>query len=184
MDHQIVGSLCVTLGVLSGCQTPVQEPTPQKAQAVERRAPYTTKQSVSFNSTPSSKHWYFQEYVVDFENITRFKALKTINLEHSPTDLDAADMKTLGRLPQLKSLYLSGYQITDKMLQLLIEQKPKLHELRLFDTDVTDAGLHSLTKLTSLRVLFVPEKTTDKGLKHLARTKSLRRIVTTGSNSR
>lgn len=71
---------------------------------------------------------------------------------------------------------------TDAWLGFFVEQLSEDTPLYLYDTNVTDAGLVHLKKLTQLEVLFLVNiKATDAGIKHLQGMTTLRELNLSGT---
>lgn len=64
----------------------------------------------------------------------------------------AEDLRVLARLPRLRALRLQGLHINDAHLEAACRCE-SLEKLELFQTDVTDAGVQSIGRLTQLRQL-------------------------------
>jgi len=87
-----------------------------------------------------------------------------------------AGFKELGRLSQVRALYLSDTKITDAGLKTLTAMK-KLRTLDLSDTALTDAGMKEVAGLEQLQALSIQyTKTTDAGIKELAGLKQLQAL--------
>jgi len=88
------------------------------------------------------------------------------------SDKDLSDRVKM--LPKFRSLMLEGKQLTDEGLRILAENCENLRELHLMNTSVTDAGMKSVGKLTTLDWLVVDNATiTDEGLRSLSNLKKL-----------
>ena len=76
------------------------------------------------------------------------------------------DLVGIDFVANIGDVVLCKTQVTDAGLSHL-DRLTKLQALWLHDTNVTDAGLEHLKGLTQLRVLSLSEHTTDAGLEHL-----------------
>ena len=132
-----------------------------------------------------------------------FRTLYTIWVHHKVPD---SDLAFLEGLTELRTLHLSGTDVTDSRLSCLrsmprlwgldlmrcpmigdpsaqnIRRLSELQELYLSGTQVTDAGLACVRGKQKLRVLHLVDlRVTDAGLVHLARLKALRTLALSGT---
>jgi hypothetical protein len=93
------------------------------------------------------------------------------------TNLGDSSMKPLGTMTRLKRLGVNETGITDEGVRQLKDLKD-LEWLRLDDNKVTDACLETVKGFPNLQVLFLNNTTgfSDKGMKEVARIKSLREL--------
>jgi hypothetical protein len=88
------------------------------------------------------------------------------------------------RLPKLFDLDLSGTGITDVGLKC-VEELPQLEKLYLADTKITDAGLASIEHLSHLNTLYLGHTSIgDAGLRHLGKLVHLRLLTLENTNVR
>jgi hypothetical protein len=82
------------------------------------------------------------------------------------------------KLPSLKTLVLSGEDITDETLDHLADL-PNIEELQLTSRLVTDQGLKNLSKFPKLRLLSMSHalSITDSGLVHVKKLKYLEELI-------
>lgn len=103
-----------------------------------------------------------REHLTD---LAQWPRLLTLNL--ADCEIDEAALAVLNAAPKLTDLWLEGTNLTDKGLP----EAGKLTNLRWLNvgrTRVTDAGLESITNLKELRVLWVNETSvTDEGILRL-----------------
>lgn len=127
------------------------------------------------------------------------KATQLQVLQLSKTALDAEDVKRIGRLPNLRDLWLNGDQlsslaglndakslesldlsgstVSDSMLTEL-ERLPNLRQLTLSETKVTVASIPSLTRFSKLEYLVVDDLTLGPAeMKPLKTMSTLRTVV-------
>jgi hypothetical protein len=92
-------------------------------------------------------------------------------------NLSDDDLKTIGKLKNLRCLELHSAQVTDAGLQHLAELT-ELTELQFVSETVTDEGIRHLAGLTKVRNLRLDcPNVTDAGLRHLAHLDQLRNIT-------
>jgi hypothetical protein len=84
------------------------------------------------------------------------------------------ELLCLKEFPGLRTLWLTGTQVTDKGMSV-VAQMPGLLNLVLKNTNVTDAGFERLAG-SNLVSLTVPTQTTDAGLKALYALSKLQRL--------
>jgi internalin A len=104
----------------------------------------------------------------DCKSIALFRKLWTVKLAHQPIT-DAGLKEFVINLSELRSLALDDTRITDAGLAHIVKTRnlakpPRLEELLLSKTNVTEAGAIDLAKLKGLRRLRIAEtKITDAG---------------------
>ena len=119
------------------------------------------------DATPPGSIWLRRLFDKDF-----FRTVAAVGLP--PVKGTDEAMKYVGGLSQLRSLSVSGENITDLDLRQL-DGLTTLRRLRLKDTAITDKGLESLHGLTDLQDLDLSEtQITDQGLEHLKLLTKLR----------
>jgi hypothetical protein len=119
----------------------------------------------------------------------------------SSIKLNLYEIEALGRMTELKDLYIHGPNVTDETL-LILQRLNKLERLSLDESAITDMGLVHLSKLTNLQILHVRStningigfiylknlkqlqildltgtKITDAGLEHLKMLTQLKQLV-------
>jgi Leucine-rich repeat (LRR) protein len=98
-----------------------------------------------------------------------FRLARRVDL--SGLHLEEDVLRPVMDLPRLETLHL-GYNVDDSATARLVSLT-NLRHLYLKDTQITDAGLASLTSLTRLRLLSLGRNTSDDGLAKIAPMKSL-----------
>ena len=97
------------------------------------------------------------------------------------TKLNLYEIEALGRMTELKDLYLSGPNITDETL-LILQRLNKIEHLNLHESAITDMGLVHLSKLGNLRFLSVRSTSiSGNGLIYLKNLKQLEILDLTGT---
>ena len=96
-----------------------------------------------------------------------FRSVHSVHLTGMPVS-DADVWQLTRRFPRLKQLEIDDTQVSDAGLEPLSRFR-ELEDLRLSGTRVTDAGLKHLAGMPNLKVLTLRQtNVTDAGLKHLA----------------
>jgi len=85
------------------------------------------------------------------------------------------ELSSLRYFTELKTLWLTGTEITDESLEPLAGYNGIAH-LVLKKTRITDSGIARLKTLEKLQTLNAPSQMTDEGLKNLAGFAALRRL--------
>ncbi len=81
----------------------------------------------------------------------------------------------IANLPRLGTLWLSRTSVSD--LSTLVPSLPRLNQLYVIESPVTDDGLRALAGATSLRTLrLIKTKVTDDGLSHIAKLPALTQL--------
>jgi hypothetical protein len=95
------------------------------------------------------------------------------SVRHIPIEFSDTAMQSIGKLRNLKILWIMGPEITDARLEHL-KNLDQLQELSLFGMQITDDGLLNLKKMTSLNKLYLAStEITDSGIIHLQELKQL-----------
>ncbi len=130
-----------------------------------------------------SPHWMTKRNTVN--DLKGFRHNPEIAyLDFSNSRVSDADLDNLRGMSSLETLVLNDTQITDAGLKRLQQQShPKLTGIRIAGTGVTDAGLASLGKMTSLRNSALGDQITDAGLEKLLPLTSLEALWL-GNNDR
>ena len=146
----------------------------------------------------SQKDWRIAEAN---RSIKQYRSGDSFIIGSSSPKLNLYEIEALGRMTELKDLYLSGPNITDETLPIL-QRLNKLERLNLNESVITDMGLVHLSKLANLQILHVRStsingigfiylknlkqlqildltgtKTTDAGLEHLKMLTQLKQLV-------
>lgn len=104
--------------------------------------------------------------------LASFPELQILHLEGSGIDDEA--LETLKSLPKLEHLFLDGTATGDAGMEHLANAGSALQQLSLVGCNVTDRGLSSLAKLSTLKVLNLSQtQITDAGLAALKDLPSL-----------
>ncbi len=91
-------------------------------------------------------------------------------------DTDRVLSDSISRLPRLEELYLDGSDVTDAGMRC-ISALPRLRVLALEKTPISDAGIAECASATSLEYLsFAATHITDVGLESLSSLRHLRRL--------
>jgi Leucine-rich repeat (LRR) protein len=107
---------------------------------------------------------------------------KPVNLTLFGSPKDEGWVKAVNNLPSLKTLLMSGGNVSDETLENLAEL-PNLEELHASSSSVSDTGLRNLKKFPNLRWLVIHyAKVTDSGLVHVQNLRHLEELVLTGNN--
>jgi internalin A len=112
------------------------------------------------------------------EQLNGLTKLENIECGKEVTD---RGLQAIGRIPGVRSVYLSESKITGDGLRSL-EPLSKLERLTLYRTNVSNADLTPLSSLRSLRELTIWERTvSDEGLWHLSKMTRLKTIDFSGT---
>jgi Leucine-rich repeat (LRR) protein len=108
-----------------------------------------------------------------FEHISALNGLKVLAADFLFGDM-AAGISRLDGVSNLEELYLAGTTFDDEAAALLT-RFPKLRQLRVSQSQLSDQGLEHLAKLKSLTVLDLSENSQifDGGLQHLSSMRQL-----------
>lgn len=135
----------------------------------------TAPRTVSTAGKPREPDWLLKILTEDFFH-------KPVNITFFGTPKDEGWSKAVNDLPSLKTLLLSGRNISDKTLENLA-MLPNLEELHANSSSVSDEGLKNLEKFPKLRWLTIHyTKVTDSGLIHVKSLKHLEWLILTGDN--
>jgi beta-lactamase regulating signal transducer with metallopeptidase domain/Leucine-rich repeat (LRR) protein len=105
------------------------------------------------------------------------------NLELPGSSITNSGLATLAGLKKLKTLNLADAPIDDGSCQLVAKLFPRLRELDLRRTKITDAGVESIASLTDLDYLILDHTAiTDAALAPLESLKSLRWLSVSGTD--
>jgi internalin A len=125
----------------------------------------------------------FKSTNAELKEVIKYESLHALSLENCDK-VTAAGVPELAALRELRWLNLSRSGVTDAGLKEFAGVKG-LRILDLAETSVTDDGLKALTSFKNLRDLYLgyvkaPEKVTEAGLKTLAKITSLKRLDLAG----
>jgi hypothetical protein len=135
----------------------------------------TAPRTVSNSGKPREPEWLLKLLGEDFFH-------KPVNITFFETPKDEGWIKAVNSLPSLKTLLLSGGNISDETLEHLSEL-PNLEELHANSSSVSDKGLKNLEKFPKLRWLTIHyTKVTDSGLVHVRSLKHLEWLILIGDN--
>jgi hypothetical protein len=135
----------------------------------------TAPRTVSSSGKPWEPEWLLKLLGEDFFH-------KPVNITFFDTPKDEGWIKAVNSLPSLKTLLLSGGNISDETLDNLLEL-PNLEELHANSSSVSDEGLKNLEKFPKLRWLTIHyTKVTDSGLVHVKNLKHLEWLILIGDN--
>lgn len=110
----------------------------------------------------------------EMRSLAKLKQLKTLYLSEAHlTDLAGAQPRQVEGFSKLETLWLQDARVGDSGIGCFAGLR-QLQKLNLNGTDITDAGLGHLEALENLKLLGLgAAKITDAGLKHLVRLKQL-----------
>ncbi|MBX9693378.1 MAG: hypothetical protein K2Z81_13405 [Cyanobacteria bacterium] len=78
-------------------------------------------------------------------------------------------------LKEMRSIFLSGYHVTDNSMKFLARNCEDLRELHLMSTGVTDVGMDHISRISTLDwVVLDTARVYDTGLQHFSRLLNLR----------
>jgi Leucine-rich repeat (LRR) protein len=112
------------------------------------------------------------------DSVEHLRALEQLSsLSLSSTKISNAGVKALPPLSRLTQLILDETAIDDDALGNLAARFPKLNNIWLVDTQISDEGLRKLSELTALQTLrLAGTAITDAGMAHLATQTELRTL--------
>lgn len=108
--------------------------------------------------------------------VSGMKGLWHLNLDY--TDIGDAGIALLD-LPELVSLHLAGTKVTDGGLEDIVKRFPKISDLVLNDTAITDDGMKQLNRLTGLMRLDIHRTNISK--KGVLELKGLTKLIDIGA---
>jgi hypothetical protein len=128
------------------------------------------------DARPPGPNWLRNLIGVDY-----FATVVAVKI-NTTKDTDDGSVAVIRELPHLRSLVLTGPNVTDSTLDHL-KGLIELRGLYLFGTQVTDAGLGQLENLSGLEILHLrgSNKITDAGLRHLRKLTRLEFIDLAGT---
>ncbi len=122
-------------------------------------------------------------FLVSNEDLTFLTNLPALEgLDVFGENIGDAGVGHLRNIKSLKTLVLGDTKITDSGLKVL-GNLPNLEYLWLTGTGVTDAGLKDLTGLRKLKVLRLPVRITNEGLKSISRMQAVEELDISDSES-
>ncbi|MFM9960987.1 MAG: hypothetical protein ACKV2Q_07160 [Planctomycetaceae bacterium] len=114
---------------------------------------------------------------IDSDVLTTLRPLRELSLELRGLPLSDEGLKRLLETVPLVGLDVSGSEISDRGLSVLVATRTRLRLLDLSFTRIGDAGLKSVAELPELRHLsLIDSQVTDSGVDSLTRLKHLREI--------
>lgn len=116
------------------------------------------------------------------QGISSLLRLEQLNLSNNPRITDAS-MEHLRKVSNLKQVQLGGTSVGDEGLRILAESSlPRLVELDICETRVSDRGLEHLTVFSGLRELCLESTlVSDAGIGELSKLTNLNKIWLSGS---
>ncbi len=154
-----------------------KDPTAQAVQYIESLGGSVTRDEKAKGNPVIGVDLELGDEIIGVQHLNRLAAirsLRTLNL--SGPNMTDARLKELAELKALQTLNLRHTEVTDEGMKDLAKMAA-LQELDVSWTKVTDAGLKDLADLPALQTLDVREnKVTDAGLKDLAGLKTLQTL--------
>lgn len=110
--------------------------------------------------------------------IAKLTNLKVLALDFLNFAASAEGLEQLGGLGEMSELYIGKTLVNDESLAVIADKFPKLKKLRAAASQVSDAGLESIARMTALEELDLSENSQifDDGLKHLASMTQLKKL--------
>ncbi len=155
---------------------------PSLLSAAAETAPWEAMQQLQ--NLKSVDFRYLRASPNGFRCLGQINTLESVSI--SFTHVTSDDLVALKRLPNLTVLRLPGDSqqdagLTDADLEHLTDHR--LTELSLYDTRITDEGLAALTRIPTLKLLYLQKTAiTDDGLQQLAALKKLETVFINETN--